>query len=176
VRSKKECPGYKSDSELLFRDGAPDRANTRTRSPRERIATLIPSLVSDSELEELALEYFQRDYCVRPVDAAISRGFFQRTAMAIREGGEASRVSRAARIVAMEGLGRRWNKPSVRQRARQLYQDELASFQSLMTDEIELHSIESLMVVTLFGIFEVYFAPPIPGFNLSDVGSRNDSP
>jgi hypothetical protein len=163
LRSKRECLGYKSDTNFIFRDGISSRAaiqpKPRAHKPRNQLLELNPCEATDQELESLALEFFLQDFCVKPTALGLSRGYFQRIATAVRDRGPASRVAKTARLVALEGVGRRWNRPSMRQRARQLYQDELLSFQSRMSDETVLRSEETLMIITMFGLYEVIASP-----------------
>lgn len=117
-------------------------------SPQEQYMT-------DEELADYALDVFFRDYCVHPADPALSRGYLQGVAAMIRKSGGNSGIANAARIIGIDGIGRRWGKEPLKQKAQWLYQAELRAFQTRMSDESLAHSTESFMIITLFGLYEV---------------------
>lgn len=122
--------------------------------------------MTDDELDSRALEFFVEDFCVRPRDSSLSRGYLSDTADRLLSKDQNSAIANAARIVSLDSLGQRFNRYSLRRRAQWLYQTELIAFQERMGDETTARSTESLTVTALFGIYEV-----IPYAALNHFGS-----
>jgi hypothetical protein len=161
VRTKRQCL-YKSQSDLVFRNvysESHEMGRTQAQQPLS-IEYPTPPLspeknTSSQDLDRQALDTFLRDYCVAPCHPSISRGYLQKAANIIRSQGSRCEVARAGRIVALDGLGRRRGRRELVEKAQWLYQAELRAFQERMSDPRLACTTESIVMITLFGIYEV---------------------
>lgn len=107
-------------------------------------------------LEESAIDAFFADYVVIPGDRSLSRGFLDGLEYLVERAGPSSDIARAAKIVALAGIGKRKERTNLVSKAKVLYGDLLCSFQkTLLAGAQEATMIDSLMTAVLLGIFEV---------------------
>lgn len=162
IRVKRPCLGYKSEIDLRFRHYQSDyNVLSPVKPPSKSMpsdARHIPECLewlSDDELDDRALEFFVQDFCLRPIDPSLSRGYLADVAARLLSMDRSSATANAARIVSLDSLGQRFNRSSLRYRAQWIYQKELIAFQTRMADETTARSTESLVVTSLFGLYEV---------------------
>lgn len=164
LKSKRACPGYdESESTFVFRhyvamnnvgvlDASSGKPDLLTGQARED-ATF--ETLDHARLERDALDMFFQNYCVESRDKSISRGFLDGIKSLITRAGQSSDIAKAARIVALSGLGNRLGESSLVQNTRRIYGDLLLSFQNTLSDPQMANTIESLMTAVLLGIYEV---------------------
>ena len=172
LSSKRDCPGYGEDSPFVFRNYANVRGRKATHKEGTELPTPLSSeppmplcLVADLReacqhpLDEGTLEIFFRDYCIESSNRSLSRGFLDGIKSLIACTGESSDVARAAKTVALAGLGKRTKRAELMKRAEELYAQILLSFRTTLSHSYQSNTTETLMTAVLLGLYEVRIHP-----------------
>lgn len=162
VKSKIVCPGYLTEPGYVFRNATAtpighfsvgSEVKAGPRHPRP-----ITLMSADDQLVNDSVNSFYDDYVVVSANPAVSRGFLDGIQHLIRFAGESSDVAQAARVVALGGVANRLGRLDLLNRSRSMYGTLLRSFQKTLLDPRTSNTMESLMIATLLGIYEVSWA------------------
>lgn len=166
MKSNRVCPGYKDGSELKFRyydtNKKLDVRNDADQDVRQKdINTFNTQFkhsqveLDDAQIEQRSLMTFFNDYCERSKDRSVSRGFLDGLETIIVYAGQSSNVAKAAKIVALAGIGNRLLRKTLVQKAERLYCELLSSFQKRLSEKTLCNTVELLVTASLIGLYEV---------------------
>ena len=168
LKAKRECTGYKDDTELIFRrynktaKKQPLDQPVAKSGPRD-IWNSIEDLDLDfdnAQLEQRALAKFLSDYCVVSSNRSLSRGYLNGLESLLSYAGPTSDIAQACKMMAFACYG----KPSTdmalgyRAKAKLLYPGLLRSFTKTISDPANLSTVETLMTAVVLGLYEVCFS------------------
>lgn len=118
-----------------------------------------PSEVPEHLIEELALRAFFHDYCVVPVNPALSRGFLAGLEPMVQRLGPQSPLADACKAVAFACHGLKLSRPFLTEKAEMLYQTLLGSLAHSIQDGATSRTPEIFIITILLGLYEVtYYA------------------
>lgn len=106
-------------------------------------------------MDQIALNTFLDDYCVRSKDKNFSRGYLDSLGSLLAHEAPSSDLAKAARVAALASFGNKISEPILLHRAKESYSDLLVSFQSTVSDPVTANTIESLATAALLGLYEV---------------------
>ena len=121
----------------------------------------IPTEISQSQSNELALRAFFYDYCIIPSNTNLSRGFLsglEKTAIRL---GPDSDLAKACQAVGFGAHGKTLQRAQLIHKAERFYQDLLSSFAEAIKRPRSANATESKLIAMLLGLFQVL--PPILG-------------
>ena len=117
-----------------------------------------PWEVSDEKIEELALRAFFYDYCIISPTHSISRGYLDGLELMLNRMSPQSVAVKACKTVAFASHGIKLSRPGLTRKAEMLYNELLAALAKAILDPTFINSMESLTIVTLLGLYEVYLS------------------
>ena len=117
-----------------------------------------PREVSDEKVEEFALRAFFYDYCIISTNHSISRGYLDGLESMLNCMDSQSVAAKACKTVAFASHGIKLCRPGLTRKAEMLYNDLLAALAKSILDPTFINSMESLTIVTLLGLYEVYLS------------------
>jgi hypothetical protein len=116
-----------------------------------------PKDIPDDLIEELALRAFFHDYCVVPVNMAISRGFLGGLEPMVHRLGLQSPVANACKAVAFASHGLKLSRPFLIQKGETLYHELLGSLVRSIQNPPLAAGPDILVTAVLLGLYEVIF-------------------
>ncbi|KLO94853.1 uncharacterized protein LW93_3539 [Fusarium fujikuroi] len=144
VKSRRQCPGYRDDTSLLFRHYQP------TTPPLERWH---PS--NDFILEATALDNFLDNLVVQSRDRSYSRGFLDGMHYLFATSAPTSTLMRAARIVVLSSLANRYRRDSLGSLVRRQYGQVLVDYNSDLSRQTASPAVEHFFTAVLLGLYEL---------------------
>ena len=117
-----------------------------------------PREVSDEKVEDFALRAFFYDYCIISTNHSISRGYLNGPELMLNRLGWQSDAPKACKAVAFASHGIKLCRPGLTRKAELFYNDLLASLAKAILDLVFINNMESLTIVTLLGLYEVYLS------------------
>ncbi|KAL2802931.1 hypothetical protein BJX63DRAFT_437405 [Aspergillus granulosus] len=117
-----------------------------------------PNDIPGGLIEELALRAFFHDYCVVPVNTALSRGFLSGLEPMVHRLGLQSPVANACKAVAFASHGLKLSRPFLTQKAETLYHELLGSLARSIQNPALAAGPEMLVIAILLGLYEMIIA------------------
>ncbi|EED12122.1 C6 transcription factor, putative [Talaromyces stipitatus ATCC 10500] len=117
-----------------------------------------PNEIPDHLIEELALRAFFHDYCVIPVNPALSRGFLARLEPMVHRLGLQSPVANACKAVAFACHGLKLSRPFLTQKAETLYHELLGFLARSIQNCAATAGPEMFVIAILMGLYEMIMA------------------
>lgn len=172
IKANRPCGGYEHGALFPFRQHAAHGAPSQTVLPStarkcgipKRVPIpgtnflpedSIPTEVSDSESNELALRAFFYDYCIASTNKNLSRGFLSDLESTAYSLGPDSDLVKACQAVGFGSHGKALNRPQLVRKSERFYQDLLGSFASTMTTSAAANNGRSVRVSMLLGLYQV---------------------
>ncbi|THC94915.1 hypothetical protein EYZ11_005598 [Aspergillus tanneri] len=117
-----------------------------------------PKEIPDNLIEEFAIRAFFHDYCVAPVNTALSRGFLGGLELMVQRLGLQSPVANACKAVAFASHGLKLSRPFLTQKAETLYHELLVSLTRSTQNPALAAGPEMLVIAILLGLYEMIIA------------------
>ncbi|KAL4819964.1 hypothetical protein BDW67DRAFT_154393 [Aspergillus spinulosporus] len=117
-----------------------------------------PKDIPDGLIEELALRAFFHDYCVVPVNTALSQGFLGGLEPMVHRLGLQSPVANACKAVAFASHGLKLSRPFLTKKGETLYHELLGSVARSIQNHALAASPEILVIAILLGLYEMIMA------------------
>lgn len=148
VRSRRQCPGYRDESSLLFRHYHP------TDSPvTPTLERWLPN--TDNMLEASAVDIFLDELVVRSLDPSHSRGFLDGMHDTFATSDPNSTLMSAAKVVVLSSLANRYRRDSLVSMVRKQYGQLLGQYVASLSVPPGALSAEHFFTAVLLGIYEV---------------------
>ncbi|KAL8784614.1 MAG: hypothetical protein Q9213_003869 [Squamulea squamosa] len=117
-----------------------------------------PQEVSEEQMEGFALRAFFYDYCITSTNRSLSRGYLDGLEPMVHRLGRHSDLAKACITVACASHGISKRRPALASKAQLYYFDLLGSLAKTIQNPAVANNAESLMVVTLLGLYEMVVA------------------
>ncbi|RLL93201.1 hypothetical protein CFD26_100363 [Aspergillus turcosus] len=153
IRLREECPGYRDEWDLIFRDQT-DR--TIKRSQEKKIKTVIhnlppPARMISPSADEIGVNFFLRNFVS---GQASSRGCLNYIPSVYRDDGGHPALVASMAAVGLVALANSTRQPELANLARAKYTEAIRNVNTALASPAELVKDSTLMSVISLGVFE----------------------
>jgi hypothetical protein len=137
------CPGYELSRKFINYSG-------------EASLNLMHQTLDWPTIEKEAQLAFFDDYCIVSSNQDLSRGYLHGLQTMISSAGPSSELAQACTIASLASIGKRLQNTTYVKKAEGLYSSSLRSFRLRISNDAIFTTVESLITVALFGLYEVF--------------------